>query len=367
MITDELDAWLSRTDQDLSHWNTLQLLLEPREIIVAEGKDFRSDEEGRVSGRIPETLQKEPHERVDPMAPPPKHIFPSLRNKPSLPIVSIGDNVYSYVSTEQGVVFTIRIVRKKSEYETYLNKPSVHLIYAGHARYGRGACFGAGREFGDAWEEGEPGNRADTGLFRLGFRYIGIPVSEILKYKYTADLVEKTEERLPREDCHPDLRPARYYMRGRTLMQIHPELIQYSRNKNPTTEFWSYGAYSHNGHEMHVVLRAGWTGTLSAPHEIGAHEPKCRVFAFIACSTFKHNFPIVRKKKGWTKDAEANERFAYWTKRPAFSSRLATLWVYHILTYPEYNAYENWEPSLDYAVRQCNRDLIRDGDPARII
>ncbi len=66
------------------------------------------------------------------------------------------------------------------------------------------------------------------------------------------------------------------------------------------------------------------------------------------CSTFDHNYPVVRFLKNWRRTK--TDRFAYWTTAPSNSGN-RPIWLFHVLTYPEYNAWESWHPSLKYAVK----------------
>jgi hypothetical protein len=54
----------------------------------------------------------------------------------------------TYLSREQGVRFVIRVVTRKDEYKAALQTEGLHVIYLGHARYGRGPCFGDSRDAG---------------------------------------------------------------------------------------------------------------------------------------------------------------------------------------------------------------------------
>jgi len=115
---------------------------------------------------------------------------------------------------------------------------------------------------------------------------------------------------------------------------------------------------------MQVVMIAGWIDTLSAPSEIGNFDPACRVFVHMACSTFKHNHPVVRKLKGWKH--EGNERYAYWTTD--LSDAIGDqYWLQHILTYDKFNAFQSWEKSLEFAKNKSNALLARDGERFRFI
>jgi hypothetical protein len=267
------------------------------------------------------------------------------------------------VSAEQGVHFTMLVHTKKSEFETFLNRATVHVIYSGHARWGRGPCFGRGHGPSEEWEDGAAGKKADTGLFRMGYPFIALPTSEIVEHGYTANALEAVDKPASK-DCHPDLRPHLYHLRAKTAAQIDPKVVPFVKNKDPNAKFWTYGAYDEGSRRAWLILRAGWTDTTTKPHEIGAHDPTCRVFCHFGCSTFKHNYRIVRKQKGWVR--EGNDRYAYWLTNLA-DGRETVYWLHHILTYKKFNAFESWEPSLKYAVQKTNRDLLRDGERYRVI
>jgi len=354
---EELEAFVSRLTSSASYVNTLRVGLEPRTILILQGKEFHNDEMPEIL-RVPEILTKPgPTRRVKGWAP------RSMRSKAALPIQDHGNGVHTLVNAQAGVHFTIILKNKKSEFEDFLNKDDVHLIYSGHARWGRGPCFGRGKAPGEEWEEGDPNDLKDTGLFRMGYGYIPVTANEVKKHGYTANLV-KADSRPPRDECHPDLRRYLGSLRARKAADIHPDLPPLVKNHDPNQDYWSYGAYDEGKRAKWVILKAGWKDTTTKPHEIGAHYPKCRVFCHFGCSTFKHNYPIVRKKHGWTRDG--NERYAYWTTNLADGTE-TVYWLHHILTYKKWNAFGSWEPSLKYATQKTNRDLARDGNIFRLI
>jgi hypothetical protein len=88
------------------------------------------------------------------------------------------------------------------------------------------------------------------------------------------------------------------------------------------------------------------------------------VFAHLGCSTFVHNYRVVRFLKDWRR--EGNERYAYWTTASSYEEAYSR-WVTHLVTYGEENAFQSWAPSLAYAVERTNRDLRRMGRRYRII
>src|SRR5262245_60902632 len=48
-----------------------------------------------------------------------------------------------YINHFQRVRFTIEESTSKKQFIDWLKTPDLHVIYMGHARYGRGPCFGA--------------------------------------------------------------------------------------------------------------------------------------------------------------------------------------------------------------------------------
>jgi len=90
-----------------------------------------------------------------------------------------------YTNTDQKVHYIINLIHSKDEFKQALETENKHVVYNGHSRYGRGACFdvysGAADETGDQWEQGSDN---DDGLFRLGYPYVGIPLEDIHHHEY---------------------------------------------------------------------------------------------------------------------------------------------------------------------------------------
>jgi len=260
-----------------------------------------------------------------------------------------------YLSHVQGVRFTVRIVERKDEFKRYLQTENAHVIYDGHARYGRGPCFGDDPAPGEDWEDGA--DSAAGGLHRMGFPFITVSVKEILKHGYTANLVRETEPLEPRDDCHPHVR--RVSWRGYTLDQLDSTGRLHSQVRQPVAEgerFWGYRGWLDGEGGYHVVLHAGWENTTTHPMDLGATSMQCRVFCHFGCSTLKHNQPIVRERKGWQQTGD--QYYAYFTSAPS-DERVGRFWLHRILSYPVFNAYEPWSGSLDYAQGKTNQDLNR--------
>jgi hypothetical protein len=279
---------------------------------------------------------------------------------PAVPLLQTGSDTFEMLNLRQGVLFKIKVVNTKTAFVAALKQDGVHLIYAGHARYGRGPCFGAGGHTpGDDWESGSGPHPNDTGIFRMGFPYIAVPVEEIIEHAYHTTLVT-ADTPIAAADCDPSFRPFLRICEARTLDQIDPNLAPFVVNADPRLEYWTYGS----GAKTTVVLRAGWQNTVSIPDDLGSLEPKCRVFCHFGCSSFDHNHPVLRKLKMWRR--EGNERYAYFTT--SLSDLLTDVfWLQALLTYSEPNAFASWRPSLEFAVRTTNRWLGAHGSNYRVI
>lgn len=280
----------------------------------------------------------------------------SMRKRPPLSIAPTADG-FEYTSAAQGVKFDVKIVSSKSDFRRGLLTCGVHVIYAGHSRYGRGACFGPLPRPGEDWENGAL--PSETGLFRMGFPFVGIPVSDVIRHGYTVDLVAAA---LPVSawNSEPDLRQHLGDLTSMPAEKIHPLLPKFASNKDPKENWLCYRANEHGTMAYHVVVHAGWTNTVSAPSDLGATDLKCRVFCHFGCDSAKHFRPIVQNKafKGWRK--KNDERHSFFTTAIA-DAVTPVYWLYHLFTYPKPNAFQDWGPSLEYAVQNVNDDLIRDG------
>ena len=128
-------------------------------------------------------------------------------------IVAIGSDVLSlkintaYISQaamkldfnkSEDVLYQIDLVEDKAAFREALLTDGIAVIYNGHARYGRGPCFGPpGNLPGDDWENGAAPDTA--GIFRMGYPFVGIPGHEIIghgsgklnpKFKVCAPLIQ---------------------------------------------------------------------------------------------------------------------------------------------------------------------------------
>jgi hypothetical protein len=279
-----------------------------------------------------------------------------------------------YINHLQGVRFTIEESTSKQQFINWLKTPDIHLMYMGHARYGRGPCFGArGIDLAtqtivktEDWEEG---SNALSGIFRMGYPFFGIEVSEVIEHGYTANPMKESEGRPARADCDPSMRGYLGSLRARTPEQIHPQLLAQLRNHTDGDKYWTFG-----GSDRHIIHKAGWRNTLSSPSELGAiHDPadpdntqmRCRVFAHLGCTTFTHNFPVVRQIARWRRDG--NERYAFWTTNLSYPPHAVGPWVHAVISYNRWNAFASWDASLRWAVQRVNRSIRAGHGSYRVI
>jgi len=263
----------------------------------------------------------------------------------------IDDSAATFVSHAQRVRFKIRQVTKKDEYKSALMTEGLHVVYVGHARYGRGPCFGPSDDKGDDWEQGtDPDAR---GLFRMGYQVIGIPFSEIEEHGYKFYPVEAAS-RLRSEWRHPDI--------PRNLKKVAlPDNLQTKvlpQGHPLTGEYWGYGG----SRGKSLLLWAGWKDTISKPMELGATDIKCRCACFLGCSTQKHWWKAVRKWKNWRREGE---QYAYFTTAPC-SANVARSWLRAVFEYPKRNDGDPWDASLEWAKRRASKLLRLDGGTCRI-
>jgi hypothetical protein len=260
------------------------------------------------------------------------------------------------------VRYVVRRITTRTAFKAALEEANTHVVYAGHARYGRGPCFGRGTaaDKGDHWEDG---TAPDNGIFRMAYPFLAVPISEVIDHGYTANLVSSSIALSPL-DADPDLRVRLGIVRPRTAEQIHPGLPALAKDPDPTKTWWAYRDFYDQVLQEHVVLHAGWQETTTDPLDLGATEIGARVFCHFGCTTMRHNQPIVRERKLWRR--EGDNRFAFFTTD--LSNGTETMfYFYHLLSYPKYNQRQAWKPSLDYAVQKTNADLAANAMRHRLI
>ena len=305
--------------------NVLNTAYETREIVLAQGIQFTNAyyqsvvaQTAGIRGEYYQYLQMPQGLQQD---------FPDM--------VIQGDQA-EYVSETQRVRFKLRVVNTKDAFVQALKTPGLHVIYNGHARYGRGPCFGPGGD--QPSEDWEQGAASPTGLWRMGFPIIGVPLHEIRDHGYSFYPVAAGDEEPARDQLHPDT-PSR--LRRVTLPDdLRAKVL--GQGRPLAAEYWGYG----DGEDGSLLLWAGWENTISAPMDLGATDLQCRCFCVFACSTFKHNWPILRKRKGWTRTD--TDRFAYFCTSES-DGLSVPCWLTALFTYPQRNDFESWYPSLQWS------------------
>lgn len=345
-------AGASRGPQGGSGFTALSPVYETRQLKIAYGIQFHKGE----------SLDVTPQEFLD------KY----LELSDNLEKVSDSE----YVNHLQGVRFVIEETTDKDQFIDWLKTPELHVIYMGHARYGRGPCFGEhGLDPADSskllqTEDWEESTDASSGIFRIGYPFIGVDVAELLDHGYTANPVKESEGRPVPADCDPDVRGYVSSLVAREPDDISPGIASQFRYHQDGDRYWAYGSKSNR----HIVHHAGWRNTLSAPSDFGTfHDPddpdntqiQCRVFTHLGCSTYVHNYPVIRKIAKWRH--AGNERYAYWTTNLSGPPHAVGPWVRAVIAYNKSNAFASWGPSLDWAVQRANRSIRSLGGGYQII
>jgi hypothetical protein len=334
-------AGASRAPLGSSSFNPLSPSYETRQLKIAYGIQFHPDETPKVK----------PQDFLDQY----------LELSADLEKVSASE----YISHVQGVRFTIEETTSKQQFITWLKTSDLHVIYMGHARYGRGPCFGAHGidSTGTALvksEDWEQGTNADSGIFRMGYPYIGVPASELVDHGYTANAVKESEGRPAAADCDPDLRGYVGSLTARAPDDIATGLAAQLRNYQAGDRYWTY----HSSEGIAIVHHAGWRNTLSSGSDLGTlqnpddpdhTQMTCRAFTHLGCSTYIHNYKVVRKIAMWQRSG--NERYAYWTTNLSGPPYAVGPWVRALIAYNKWNAFSSWEGSLNWAVQRANRSL----------
>lgn len=318
--------------------SVFRLTYEKRKIVVAQGLDFRDDDLRARKAKNPK-YSEEPLENF-------------LKDNFTSNFTAKDSTHFEYISDDQQVHFFIEIVRSKDEFYKALETPGIHVIYAGHSRYGRGTCFDPDVSSdkyieGDRWEYGDS-NR--NGIFRLAYPFVGIPFSDIEHHKYKFSPVA-VEEKVPSiNDRHPEAKL------GLSKITLPDSLKSYvmDKYKSPSNRYWGFIKKK----EKHILLYAGWENTLSKPYDLGSIELKCKVFCHFGCSSKLHYWKLIRKSpyKNWARDIPPTDRFAYFSDRPG-DYRGWCYWLFYVLNYSEANGFKSWWNSLEYAKKATNNFL----------
>jgi hypothetical protein len=341
-----------------------------------------------------------------------------LKKDNSLSMDMADDDNAVFYSAPQSVRFVLRVLRDKATFKAHLESPEHHVIYGGHARYGRGACFGPNSSPGDVWDVGTSNTpNSHDGLYRLGFHYVPIPLEDILHHGYTytpvAASVPMSHGAQLKDERHPDIQGQLGNLSTTTIKRLsrHSDIMhalargpllddykargidpktvpadqmradldaqadkiraalvaQLDSKFTPDTEIWFFngGNFAEGGARLaQLPLEAGWKDTINAPFELDKTKVACRTFCHFGCDSFHHFSDIVTRLKGFKQTGNEGYSF-YSTSVVPCSGRVATavFWIYHLLTYDKYNAYQSWGPSLKYTMDHANRDIRNDPPP----
>jgi hypothetical protein len=286
-------------------------------------------------------------------------------------VTVLDDGTAVYNNDKQHVTYLIQQVTTKADFQNALQTSGAHVVYCGHARFGQGMCFGDNARDsqdnimkGEDWGLGtDPQN---TGLWRVGFPYVALPVqSDILEHGFTVNPVLGSQGKPASSDCHPHVRQTDPQdgqvnydkMSVMDISQFDPGLPSLLGSVDTSGGFWGFDAKSEAGvYERHILVNSGWTGTDENGMDLGGTQMNCKCFTCIACSTFVHNYPVVRFLSAWKRDGD--DKYAYWTTNVTASSPMTAFFLYRLLTYPTRNDFKPWADSLNYAVRLANQDYL---------
>lgn len=267
-----------------------------------------------------------------------------------------------YANDAQGVDYHIRRVWTKSEFKDAMETSDLCVVYMGHARYGRGACFARNGDAGqgDSWEMGtpdpdDPDNPYSDdvdGLYRMGYPYVPVELDDVEHHRYHFAPMPAEGDPPPRDECHPD---ARRPLSAITLPEDYRDLVL-PDYQSENHRYWGYG-----GGKVNLIFHAGWSDTASTPMDLGATNIACRCFCHFGCSSRLHFRQILRGDdyKAWQRADDNSDRFAYFTTATS-NSRGTILWLHGWLTYDQPNANQSWWESLKYAVNKANANLARE-------
>jgi hypothetical protein len=271
-------------------------------------------------------------------------------NQRGLTMANIGDNTYSYSNDSQQVTYILFLTADKSVFEQALATDNLIVAYAGHARHGMGPCFHVEDVPGDWWYDGTD---ATNGIYKMGYPYIAIPISDLVESQYHARPLTADQDKPPQDSTqlHPKLIQNYGALTQFNLADLdaNPDNVTLLTSLLPDGPYWGLDCIADSGRlERHLVMNAGYDDLTNAPFA-------CRVFLHLACSTFVHNYKVVRFLEGWKKDGDT--KLAYWTTDPAPPIELAPIFLFHLFTCQLESGFGLWEPVFNYAVKKSNREI----------
>lgn len=286
---------------------------------------------------------------------------------------------WTYESSRQRVRYRIVESRAKNDFRRALATPGAIVFYAGHARYGRGPCFGQGappyghrnipspEPYSDARDQSWGALGADiarSGIFAMGHRYVGVPIKDVLTYRYDTLVVSESDVRTAGEfapaDCdakllrprmaHLQLVPLRDLDRFAQRYMQGARMHRYVPFSDEDTRVWTFDSGSaHYG--QCLVVPAGYS-------DLAEVDLACRMYIMVACASFTHYHDIVRGALGWRR--RGDDRLAFWLSDTG-EIQAANYLLYHMLTDRELGANQSWNPWMRRSVRAANDWLLADG------
>jgi hypothetical protein len=297
--------------------------------------------------------------------------FEERMKKRKLELAEKSGTTFSYFSPEQGVLYNAQMIWDKTEFKKALETPDLHVIYSGHSRIGRGPCFGPDvfKQPGENWEDGED---EATGLFRMGYPFVPVPVSDVAEHGYTAFAVPSSVS-IDKADCHPMLQASFGNKKEFSINELEAKLDKGHRKPRWHVDdpdqlfkkFWGVDMVSVAGvNERHAVLHAGWEQTKVDPLDLGGTDIQCKVLCVFSCSTQMHFAKVLRDRKQWAKSDD--DGYAFFTTEAA-AMDIAPSWIYHLLTYNKFSANQSWKDLLEYVRGKTNQDLIAAGRNYKVV
>jgi len=189
------------------------------------------------------------------------------------PLLDLGGGEGEFTNHTQRVHYRISTIIDKPAFRAALETPGAIVIYAGHARYGRGPCFGSpehdcerpisisSREWLDQrgftgpvyrcpgmsedWEDGS--DPAEFGVFRMGYPFVPVALHEVLKHGYsTSPAVEADRVASPEVAPlrHPEIRPRDLVLKTRAevveaALRIRRRLREYTQDPANLERSWA--------------------------------------------------------------------------------------------------------------------------------
>lgn len=273
------------------------------------------------------------------------------------------DNV-SFRNDAVGVTYELRFRNTVDAFREALTTPDVGVIYMGHARNGRGPCFGhADNSPGEHWNRGDGHN---TGIFRMGKKWVGVPAKDIVHNNYRTDKVatlanhylrdhrtvtaRSMQDKLMRsEDCDRDIldhfeaaAANEIAPHPKTLATMDEDASHLVGNVTTTEPIHYFRGSFHEQPADCFILEAG-------SDDLTGITVNCRFFAHLGCSSGPHNAALFRHHVPLVD----GRGYAVWTTAPA-SYFGWPIFVHHLVQGPIREP-GDWQSPLEYAVNELNR------------